>query len=74
MLTFHEWLANRVPDATSVAIQIAGAGPTGVSLEDLGRAVGIPGETLAGLLRALVTAGQVVMVRVNGRLRYRAAG
>jgi hypothetical protein len=53
---------------------IARAGPAGVSSEDLGRALGIPGETLEGMLRAMVTAGQVVMVRANGRLVYRAAG
>jgi hypothetical protein len=31
MPTFHDWLANRVPDATELAIQIARAGAAGVS-------------------------------------------
>ena len=76
-LSFHEWLGNRpeeAPDVGRLALAIARAGPAGVSLEDLARAVGVPRETVQDILRALVTAGQVEVVRVNGNLVYRAAG
>jgi hypothetical protein len=74
--SFRNWLKSpdEAPAAEGLAIQIARAGTAGISSEDLGRAVGVPAETLADLLRALITAGQVVMIRVGGRLRYRAAG
>jgi hypothetical protein len=56
-----------------LTIQIARAGAAGVSLDDLARAVEVAPETLEALLRAMMTAGQVV-IRVGGRLRYWAAG
>jgi hypothetical protein len=45
-----------------------------VSLDGLRRLLGISPEVLEDLLRAMVAAGQVVMVRVGGRIVYRAAG
>ncbi len=40
---------------------IARSGAAGVSRERLEKALGIPGETLENLLRALTASGQVVM-------------
>jgi hypothetical protein len=37
-------------------------------------ALGVPGETLEPLLRAMVVAGQVEMLKVGGKIVYRAAG
>ena len=75
--SFLAWLEHRFPEpsqAESLALAIARAGAAGVSSEDLGKAVGVPSETLADILKALVTAGQVEVLRVDGRLVYRAAG
>jgi predicted ArsR family transcriptional regulator len=73
--SFHEWLARRpdeAPAAENVATLIARSGTTGISRDDLARALRIPPETLKDLLRALVATGQVQMVKVNGQLTYRA--
>jgi DNA-binding IclR family transcriptional regulator len=74
--SFREWLnrPDEAPAAERLAIQIALAGPAGISLEGLARAVGVPPQSLQDILRALVTSGQVTMLRVGGRLVYRAAG
>ncbi|MGO9115280.1 MAG: hypothetical protein ACLP9L_39205 [Thermoguttaceae bacterium] len=72
--SFAEWLKNRleeVPDATTLALVIARSG--GVSRDDLGRVVRISPETLDELLRALVSAGQVRMLKVDGQIVFRAA-
>jgi hypothetical protein len=45
-----------------------------VSREETARALGVPGVDLEPLLRAMVVAGQVVMLKVGGRLVYRASG
>jgi hypothetical protein len=78
MLPFRSWLEDHrlheVPDATTLAILIARSGAAGVSREEIGRALGVPSEALEPLLRAMVASGQVVMLRVNGRLVYRMAG
>jgi hypothetical protein len=77
MPPFRAWLEHRFQEpsqAERLAIQIARAGAAGVSSEDLGKALGLPPESFRDILRALVTAGQVVVIRVNGRLVYRAAG
>jgi len=43
-------------------------------LDDLRRLVGLSPETLADVLRGLTASGQVVVLKVGGELRYRAAG
>jgi hypothetical protein len=45
-----------------------------VSREGLAKAVGISDETLENLLRGLMASGQVTMLKVGGKLVYRAAG
>ena len=75
--SFHEWLRNRpeeVPDATRLALVVARAGAAGVTLDGLGKVLRLSSETLQDLLKALVTAGQVTVVKVNGEMVYRAAG
>jgi lambda repressor-like predicted transcriptional regulator len=57
-----------------VATLIASAGSAGVSLDRLRRVVGLQPETLADVLKVLVATGQVVVLKVNGQLVYRAAG
>ena len=76
MPTFREWLKSpeEAADAEKLATLIAGAGPAGVTLDGLRRVVRLSPETLEDLLRALTATGQVVMIRANGRLVYRAAG
>ena len=74
--SFHEWLEHRpveVPDATTLALMIAKSGAAGVSRDGLERVVRISPDTLDELLRALVSAGQVVVVKVNGQRVFRAA-
>jgi len=44
-----------------------------VSLDRLRGVVRASPETLDNLLRALLTAGQVVVVQIGGEMRYRAA-
>jgi len=73
MPAFHEWLEHRVeevPDIGSLALVIAKSGMAGVSLDSLRRSLNLPPDTLAGL----VATGQVVVLKVNGEMRYRAAG
>jgi len=75
--SFHEWLEHRleeVPDAAKLALLIARSGAAGVSREDLEKALRISDETLEDLLRAMVVAGQVTVLKVKGRLVYRAKG
>jgi hypothetical protein len=78
MRSFRSWLEehrpNQVPDATTLALVIAQSGAAGVSREGLGRALVVSDEVLDDLLRALVASGQVAMVKVGGKLAYRAAG
>jgi hypothetical protein len=74
--TFHEWLANRSqepPQADNLATLIAQT-PAGISLDRLRRVVGLSRETLQDVLRGLVVAGQVVVLKVNGQMVYRVAG
>ena len=63
-----------VPDVASLALAIARSGAVGASREGLSAALGVPGETVESLLRAMVVAGQVEMVRVDGQIVYRTAG
>jgi sulfur carrier protein ThiS len=76
MPPFRAWLENRsqeAPAAESLATLIAGAGNGGISRDDLARALNLPPETLEDILRALTATGQVVMLKVNGEMVYRAA-
>jgi predicted transcriptional regulator len=73
--SFHEWLATRPDDALAadrLATVIASAGAEGVPADRLRRLCGLPPETLADVLKALVATGQVMVVKVNGEFRYRA--
>jgi hypothetical protein len=73
--SFHEWLGNRDRDAVAaerLATLVAQSG-AGVSRDDLARTLRLPPRILDDLLRALVTTGQVTMLKVGGELRYRAA-
>jgi predicted transcriptional regulator len=76
LASFHEWLtsAHEAPEADRLATVIAQAGAAGISRGRIEKVVGLPAETLNDLLKALVATGQVVMLRVNGELVYRAAG
>ena len=74
--SFHAWLEHRpeeVPDAGELALTIAQSGTAGVSRDDLARVLQVSPETLEPMLRALVMSRQVVVVKVNGQMRYRAA-
>jgi hypothetical protein len=74
--SFHEWLGNRVeevPDATTLGLVIARS-RAGISREALEKVVRISPEVLDGLLRALVSAGQVVVLKMNGQMVFRAVG
>jgi hypothetical protein len=75
--SFQSWLEHRVqevPDIGSLALTIARAGQAGVSLDRLCGVTRASRETLEAMLRGLGTARQVVVLRVGGELRYRAAG
>jgi DNA-binding transcriptional regulator YdaS (Cro superfamily) len=72
--SFHAWLEQRleeVPDTASLALAIARSGSKGISRDAL-RHLQISPETLEDLLRALVAAGQVRVLKVGGEWRYRA--
>ncbi len=74
--SFHTWLEHRppeVPNAAQIALLITQAGTAGVSRDALLKVIGVSPETLEELLRALVVARQVVVVKVGGEWRYRAA-
>ena len=74
-ISFHEWLANRpeeVPDTTGLALVIAQSGVAGISRDGLEKVLRIPSETLDDLLRALVSAGQVKVLKVNAEMVFRA--
>jgi hypothetical protein len=74
--SFHEWPGNRdgdVPAAERLATLVARSGAD-IARDDLARTLGLPSRILDDLLRALVTTGQVVMLKVGGRMVYRAAG
>jgi len=74
--SFHEWLGNRDRHAVAaekLATLVARSG-AGISRDDLARTLRLPPRILDDLLRALVTTGQVVLLKVGGRTVYRAAG
>ena len=71
---FHDWLANRAqepPQADRLATVIASAG-AGISHDRLRRLCGLSPETLADVLKGLMATGQVVVLKVNGQMVYRA--
>ena len=73
--SFTHWLEARppeVPDAGQLALLIAQSGKAGVSLDQLCKVIGSSPETIESMLRALVVSRQVVVVKVNGQLVYRA--
>jgi predicted transcriptional regulator len=77
MQSFYDWLRNRDQEAPAVAdlaLAIAQAGAAGISIDRLRRLCGLYPETLADVLRGLVATGQVVVMKVNGQMVYRAAG
>jgi hypothetical protein len=78
MQPFRSWLEDhrppQVPDAGSLVLAIARSGAAGMSRDDLRRLAGIPPDILSDLLRAMVVSGQVVMVKVGGKIVYRMAG
>ena len=77
-VSFAKWLEHRVeevPDAGTLALAIARSGTGGgISFDRLRRVTRISPDTLDDLLRALMTTGQVVAVKMNGQRVYRAAG
>jgi hypothetical protein len=76
MQSFHEWLRNadEAPAADRLATFITQSGAVGISLDRLRRLLPVAPETLQDVLKALVATGQVTVVKVNGEMRYRAAG
>ncbi len=58
--------------ADGLATIIAGTGVAGVSLDDLRSLLDLPPETLADVLMGLVASGQVVVLKVNRQMVYRA--
>ncbi len=74
--SFHDWLGNRAqeaPAAENLATLIASAGAAGVSLDRLRTLVPLSPEILQDILKALGATGQVVVLKVNGQMVYRAA-
>jgi len=68
--SFHVWLEHRleeVPDSANLALVIARSG--GISRDDLSKIVQIPRHP-RNLLRALITAGQVMVLKVNGQMVF----
>jgi hypothetical protein len=75
--SFHEWLGNRDGDVPAAAERLAtlvAQAAASMSRDDIAGALRLPPRILDDLLRALVTTGQVVMLKVGGRTVYRAAG
>ncbi len=75
MQTFHQWLEHVADDpsaAYDVANLIAQAGAVGVSLQCLRKVVRLSPESLDDVLKGLLAAGQVVLLKVNGARVYRA--
>ncbi len=73
--SFHDWLrsADEAPAADRLATLIAQAGAAGVSVDRLRRLCGLQPETLQDIIRSLLATGQVVVLKVHGQMRYRAA-
>lgn len=75
--SFTQWLEDRpegFTDIGSLALVIARSGAGGISRQDLEKVVRLSHETMEDLLRAMVAAGQVVVLKVGGQIVYRATG
>jgi len=78
-MAFHEWMETRehrieeVPDVMRLALLIAQSGAAGISRQDLARVLRLSPDTVEDLLMALVAAGQVTVLRVNGQRVFRAS-
>jgi hypothetical protein len=75
--SFHDWLEHRVeevPDIGNLMLLIAQSGAAGISDDRLRTVVRFAPETLADVLKSLVSTGQIVMMKVNGQMVYRVAG
>jgi hypothetical protein len=69
--SFFTWLETRdhrpeAPEATRLTQIIAAAGPAGVRLRDLRKAVKLDRDTVNALLSGLTAVGQVVVAKVAG--------
>jgi hypothetical protein len=64
--------AQEAPAAENLATLIARY-PAGISRIDLARALRLPEETVEQLPRALLAVGQVVVLKVDGKIVFRAA-
>jgi hypothetical protein len=76
-LTFAEWLGSRdqeAPAAENLSTLIAQEGAVGISLDRLRKVVRLSPEALDDVLNALIAAGQVMVLKVNGERVYRASG
>ena len=74
-ISFHDWLEHRpdeAPAAENLSTLIAQAGAVGVSLDRLRKVVRLSPESLDDVLKALISAGQVMVLKVNGERVYRA--
>ena len=79
-MPFYEWMGIReyraedeeAPGAMKLALLIAQSGAAGISRDGLRRLVRLSPDTLEDLLAALVAAGQVTELRMNGRRVFRA--
>ena len=65
--------SQEAPAADRLATVIAQAGATACFWIGCEGWLGLPPQTLADVLKALVATGQVRVVKVGGELRYRAA-
>jgi hypothetical protein len=74
-ISFHDWInqEREVPNATQLAFAIARSGAAGISRDDLEKVLRLSPEMLEDILKGLITAGQVVVVSVGGRIVYRMA-
>ncbi len=74
MKSFRDWIEHRAEEplsAPNLALANARSGVAGVSRQGLERALGLSGDPLGAVLRALVTAGQVTVVLRNEERVYR---
>jgi hypothetical protein len=80
-MPFYEWMGIReyraedeeAPGAMKLALLIAQSGAAGISRDGLRRLVRLSPDTLEDLLAALVAAGQVTELRMNGQRVFRAS-
>ena len=73
--TFTHWLESRVhhpevPETTKLTDLLAQAGPRGISLRHLRKAIHLDQETLQGLLNGLVATAQASVAKIDGETVY----